>query len=83
MSAQREEPRPLLVLDLERRVELAAEHVPRLVDLRALAVSGMDAGLPARQVRDVDEVVEHLLGRPLDLDRQLGVHARRINRATL
>ena len=75
--------RPLLVLDLERRLELAPEHVARLVDVRALAASGVDAGLPARQIRHVREVVEHLLGRPRDLDRHLGVHARRIKPATL
>ena len=81
--AQREKPRPLFVLDLERRVQLASEHMTRLVDMRPLPPGGMDPGLPARQIRDVDEVVEHVFGRPGDLDCHLCLHSSRIRRYAL
>src|SRR3954452_22237253 len=51
----REDARPLLLLDPERRVELATEQMPRFEDPIALAARGMDARLPRRQIRDIGE----------------------------
>src|SRR5581483_9883509 len=64
--AQREEARGVLCLDLERRLQLAAEHVPRLADLRALAHRRMHSRLPLRQVGHVGEIRPDLFGRPGD-----------------
>src|SRR4029077_17110834 len=72
--AQREEPRILLVDDLERRVDLAPEERTRLLDPPVPACRALHPGLPGRQVRDVGEVREDLLLRAGDLHGQLGAH---------
>jgi hypothetical protein len=50
------------------------------VDAVALPPGGTDARLPGRQIGDVDEIVEHLLRRPGDLDRQFGSHGGTIGK---
>jgi hypothetical protein len=83
--SQREDARRVEVRDLERRVELPPEHVTRLGDPGACThlvsvhdLRAVDAVLPPGQVGHVREVREHVLRRPLDLDRQLRAHRARI-----
>ena len=76
---QREHARCLALEDLERRAHVAPEEGACLLN----AIAGLDGGaharLPRRQVRDVGQVRENVLGRPADLDGELRVHRLRIS----